>query len=215
MGNTSRTASTNPSIWKMKKEVPCQSLNHKNSEVELSKCSKGPNPGGDSISLGQMFSGWTSLCPLFSRASGSAHRAPLCLLFSFLFEAASPGIKHLKLSPSGFVASTCLPPTYIPAMPFPWRKSKLWNYQVSIQKTESVLDILNRKKFEPRVREHAIGRSWEHSSGGHSRNPLQGGKPPVTASAAQTELILGKTFSGGSHCQWSQLPVRPEEVDYS
>lgn len=42
----------------------------------------------------------------------------------------------------------------------PFHEIKLWNYQVSIQKTESVLDILNRKEVEPQgVREHAIGRS--------------------------------------------------------
>ena len=79
-----------PPFGRRRREVPCESLNHKNSEVPLRKCSKGPQPWrGDSTSLPGSLLWVELLCPLFSRASGSARRGSSFFLVLLALRAAS------------------------------------------------------------------------------------------------------------------------------
>ena len=55
----------------------------------------------------------------------------------------------MKLSPSSFMYQYACHPPISQLCPFR-EEIKLWNYQVSIQKTESAVDILSKKKLKPR-----------------------------------------------------------------
>lgn len=155
------------------------------------------------------------LCPLFSRASGSAHRGSSLFVVLLALRAASQELNIWScLLPASCInmPATHLYPSYALSM----KKSNFGTIKFQSRKQKVCLIFWTGRSWTQGVREHAIGRSWEHSSGRPlSRNPeTQGGKPPVTASAAQTSWFLERLSM-----RWKSLPMISvacrTEVDYS